>query len=471
MARNNPKPTGKVDWDATGNIVEPNAGRKTSGWLFDVKPPAQNFNWFWWLVGKLGIYYSAQVEDWIVIDSDADEGDYAALADYIADAPAVGDRVLVKEDQTVTVQTIIPDGITIKFLDGARILSATDTATSVLKLGTDIVIEGELNVILSQTGTIAKAVEFDGANTIGNIKVRNGSTGTLTTGYHINANNTGNRILGLAQNTGGGVFTNIIVDNSTELSNSLIIVDQPNKIVIATGVVDFASPQKMENKTVVDASFKIQDEVNTTSFAEFQTGSITIGATRVFSFPDGDGKFVLEALTQTLTDKSLGTGTKIALGSDADGDIYYRDAGILKRLAKGVNDTYLRLVGGIPSWSDTGVFSGGIQTDGVNTFKTKLIDIGTWDMNATDGVRVAHGLTRSKIRTFRAMIKGDDDAESYLPLDYDLGSGAAGNILIDPAFLTEFSLNRKIGGSFDNTSFDKTTGSYNRGYIEVTYVP
>ena len=40
MARNNPKPGDKIDWDATGNIVEPNAGRKTSGWLFNVKPPA-----------------------------------------------------------------------------------------------------------------------------------------------------------------------------------------------------------------------------------------------------------------------------------------------------------------------------------------------------------------------------------------------------------------------------------------------
>ena len=301
------RPPRDLDWvpdDSTG-IAVPSQTKQNAGWIVE-KPARQFFNWMWNRLSRWTHYFSGQSQEWIVIDSaNANEKDYDTLADYIADAPAVGDKVLVKESQTVTIQTIIPSGITLKFLDGALLFCSTNIATSVLKLGTGIVIEGSLSMILSQTGTTAKAVELNSDHTIGHIFVQNASTGTLTTAFHINANKTGNQITGFVRNDGGGTLTNVIVDNSTELSNSLIIVDEPNNIVISTGLVDFASAQILSNK-------------------------------------------------------SLGIGTKIALGSDADGDIYYRDAGILKRLAKGSNDTWLKLVGGIPAWSNVGKFLGGL---------------------------------------------------------------------------------------------------------------
>ena len=43
----------------------------------------------------------------------------------------------------------------------------------------------------------------------------------------------------------------------------------------------------------------------------------------------------------------------IILGGDANGDIYYRDAAVLKRLPKGANGQILQLISGIPSWRDT----------------------------------------------------------------------------------------------------------------------
>ena len=171
-----------------------------------------------------------QVEDWIVID--ATEGDYATLVEWEADTPAANDRLLVKEDQTITAQFVLPDNVTIKFLDGARLLCATNIATSVLKLGSNPIIEGVLNIVLSQTGTTAKAVEIDGDNAVGKINVENSSTGTLTTAYHVNASKTGNKIDGLIANTGGGIVTNVApVDNSTEDSNMLEIVDGTNNVV------------------------------------------------------------------------------------------------------------------------------------------------------------------------------------------------------------------------------------------------
>lgn len=181
----------------------------------------------------------------------------------------------------------------------------------------------------------------------------------------------------------------------------------------------------------------------------------------------------------TLTNKSLGTGTKVALGSDADGDIYYRDAGILKRLAKGANDTYLRLVAGIPSWSDTFVgiintsnaiiASGGIQTDGATTLKIKIIDIGDWDMDATTNIDIPHGLTLANIRSASALVRHDLDTAYYAltpgnitgPTEVDGFMG-----LIDS---TNIKLVRRAGGIFDNTGFDST--SYNRGWITITYIP
>jgi hypothetical protein len=233
MPRNNPKPGGKVDWDATGNIIEPNAGRKTSGWLFSVKPPAQNFNWLWNLLSLQQFYSNAQVEDWIVIDSDADEGDYSTLTAYLADSPVAGDRLLIKEDQTVTVQTVIPSDITIKFLDGAGILCATNIATSVLQLGSNIVIESVLNVILSQTGTTDKAVEFNGDNVTGQINIENASTGILTTAFSMNSGKEGNKIDGIISNTGAGAITNKFTDNSSKASNDLIVrdLDEDNLII------------------------------------------------------------------------------------------------------------------------------------------------------------------------------------------------------------------------------------------------
>jgi hypothetical protein len=204
-------------------------------------------------IETLNTYLSAQVEDWIVIDS---EGDYATLTAYLADAPAAGDRILVKEDQTVTVQTGIPSDVTIKFLDGANLLSSTAIATSLLKMGSNVIIEGVLNIVMNQAGTTAKAVEFDGDNVVGKINVSNVSSGIVTTAYHINGNKTGNRIDGFVQNTGGGTLTNYFIDNSTEDSNLLILVDAANNIIRTNGTafVDLLNPQDIAGEKTLLSS-------------------------------------------------------------------------------------------------------------------------------------------------------------------------------------------------------------------------
>lgn len=286
--RNNPKPTEKVDWindDDPTKIIAPSIAQKLSGWVKDQLPPAERFNWWLNLFSNSQIYHNAQVEDWIVIDSDADEGDYATLAAYIADSPAAGDKILVKQDQIITVQMILPASITIKLLDGVRILTSTNLAPSAIRFGTNIIIEGVFEVVFQHAGTIAIGMEFAGNNVTGQINVRNVSTGDITIGYNVNGSRFGNTIRGYLENIGGGSVPDIGADNSTEDSNILEIVDGPNNQIWRSR-----------------GAYKFRE------------------------------------------------GLEYDLGSDADGDIYYRDAGILKRLAKGFDENILIQKSGIPSW-------------------------------------------------------------------------------------------------------------------------
>lgn len=63
----------------------------------------------------------------------------------------------------------------------------------------------------------------------------------------------------------------------------------------------------------------------------------------------GSDKAVSKTGTETLTNKTL-TSPVLNVGSDATGDIYYRNAGVLTRLAASTNGFILKLASGLPSW-------------------------------------------------------------------------------------------------------------------------
>jgi len=72
----------------------------------------------------------------------------------------------------------------------------------------------------------------------------------------------------------------------------------------------------------------------------------------------GADKAVGKSATQDLTNKNLGAGTKITLGSDATGDICYRHSdGTLKRLAVSTDGKILKLASGVPAWDTETVTS------------------------------------------------------------------------------------------------------------------
>jgi hypothetical protein len=110
---------------------------------------------------------------------------------------------------------------------------------------------------------------------------------------------------------------------------------------------------------------------------------------------------------------------------------------------------------------------GGVKSDGANTLKTTIVEIGDWDMDANQSATPSIGVTNKNIRSVFVVIRNDSDS-TYLPLNsVALGASAvAGGI---NSLATNFVLTRATGGSFDNVNYDST--SYNRGWITITYVP
>jgi hypothetical protein len=115
--------------------------------------------------------------------------------------------------------------------------------------------------------------------------------------------------------------------------------------------------------------------------------------------------------------------------------------------------------------------SGGIDTDGT-LLKTRIINIGDWDMNrsATGAASVSISLSPwtgtdwKNIRNVRALIRNDADTE-YTHLDNDDTNGVIDRIGPSNAI----RLNVGTGGIFDTTDYNNGT-SYNRGWVMIDYV-
>jgi hypothetical protein len=121
------------------------------------------------------------------------------------------------------------------------------------------------------------------------------------------------------------------------------------------------------------------------------------------------------------------------------------------------------------TWSNTvatGIFPNKIEDTSATpvVLQPLCLDIGNWNMDSTDSVSVAHGLTLTKIRHASAMIRGDGD-NNYFPIAATPVASLGAYIeLIDS---TEIIISRTANSFFDSTAFDST--SYNRGWIMIWY--
>ena len=111
--------------------------------------------------------------------------------------------------------------------------------------------------------------------------------------------------------------------------------------------------------------------------------------------------------------------------------------------------------------SNLGVYS----TSYIDQFGTQLtrriVNIGDWDMDATEFVTVAHGVADiTKIRTMQVTIRNDDGTGLFCL------NGPGGQIGL---LNTDMVLTRIAAGQFDSTEFNAT--AYNRGWIVIDYLP
>ncbi len=108
-------------------------------------------------------------------------------------------------------------------------------------------------------------------------------------------------------------------------------------------------------------------------------------------------------------------------------------------------------------------FGGGVNTDNM-TLKTKVIEIGDWNMDTTDFVNVAHGLTGTSIRAILSVfIRRDDDGTNSDFGSYDASESKNISAIIG----VNVFLSRLSGGTFDAATYNAT--SFNRGWITLLY--
>ena len=102
--------------------------------------------------------------------------------------------------------------------------------------------------------------------------------------------------------------------------------------------------------------------------------------------------------------------------------------------------------------------------------KHVIKEIVNWDMDAGDGIGVAHGLTLADIRTVEIIIY--DDAETVA---FTMAGGSGSSAVGEPQAwvaginATTITLRRLTGGRFDHTDFD-ATGGFVRGFLTIGHV-
>jgi len=102
------------------------------------------------------------------------------------------------------------------------------------------------------------------------------------------------------------------------------------------------------------------------------------------------------------------------------------------------------------------------------------IDIGDWDMEASGTITVPHGLTSGQWKTMNILgvvVRNDADTTYYNLTK--LGSVVGTKGVVDGGWIsfdsTNITLDRRATGTFDTATFNST--SYNRGFIDIEYIP
>jgi len=110
--------------------------------------------------------------------------------------------------------------------------------------------------------------------------------------------------------------------------------------------------------------------------------------------------------------------------------------------------------------------NGGVETDGTK-LKTKIIEIGDWDMEHDITKIVIHTISNfKKIRRVDGVIRNDEDGTYYnINTSNNAGNCSVG---VNSISATTLKLIRTIGGDLATSNFNIPI-SYNRGWLTITY--
>lgn len=226
------------------------------------------------------------------------------------------------------------------------------------KVSTGITTNGTAQLVLGVNATTLGSLKFFG-NTSGDVTIQ--PNAVAGTGVTVTLPATSTKVPISAQQL---TFSGPTAARTITLPDANITVARTSGINTFTGTQTFNDPIEALN------GLNAGNAATVGTLAIFAgTGGInytvaTTNATtsRTVIFPDSDGDIVLNSATQTLTNKTVGSGSTISgavisaasmsLGSDATGDIYYREStGALTRLAIGTSGKVLTVSAGKPAWT------------------------------------------------------------------------------------------------------------------------
>jgi hypothetical protein len=191
---------------------------------------------------------------------------------------------------------------------------------------------------------------------------------------------------------------------------------------------------------------------------------------RVANFPGGVSKTITFDLSAGVTSGTAWHSGNDGPGSGLDADTVdtYEAAALLAR----ANHTGTQAISTISDHNDaahSAIACGEVVDQGGGSdLKTKVIEIGDWNMDSVSAINVAHGLSTDfvKIRSISVMIIDDGSSVMYPLNTVTTGTGSPqGGILQTGS--TNIVLTRLTGGLFDGTGWDAT--SFNRGWVTIKY--
>ncbi len=237
----------------------------------------------------------------------------------------------------------------------------------------------------------------------------------------------------------------------------------------------------------VTANFATFDEFYTnagSSSISVTISGINRGERKAFYIENASTVTFIGATNVTPNDEALGSGRRIYNAWNIGGTVYVlalnetiTDASTSnKGIQENATDTEAKALAA----TDKTITPGNISaiTGGLIY---KEVNIGVWNMDASSLVIVTHGVANYlNIRSVEAIIRNDDDTGTDLMYPLDIVSSTTQGIangsvgIISSTTITLFRTNASAftsGSGFDNGAFDKTTGSYNRGWVRIGYKP